>query len=97
MVAASVPGTLYDIDGCFPALMLNGGGRVHGEVWRCPTDLLSKLDDYERVERGLFRRVAIEVDGMLCWTYVAGPTLARKLTRTRRIASGDWFDRDRVR
>lgn len=87
VAGASVEGTLYDIDGAFPALVLAGTGSVPGEVWRCPTTLLPQLDEYEATATGLFRRVGLLVDGRPCWTYVAGPRLARKLTPSRRRAA----------
>jgi len=88
--AAVVGGSLYDIDGRYPALLLYGDGAVHGEVWRCPARLLRELDEHEGVADGLFRRVALQVDGRACWTYVAGPRLARQVVAKHRIASGDW-------
>ncbi|CAN5716892.1 gamma-glutamylcyclotransferase [soil metagenome] len=92
----TVGGTLYDIDDSFPALLLYGAVPVYGEVWRCPAELLLRLDEYEGTARGLFRRVGVEVatdDGTLpCWTYAAGPALARGLLPRRRLASGRWPD-----
>jgi gamma-glutamylcyclotransferase (GGCT)/AIG2-like uncharacterized protein YtfP len=91
---ATVGGILYDVDGRFPALVVYGDSPVHGEVWRCPADLLLHLDRYEGTAAGLFRRVAVEAvaDGTLlpCWTYTAGHALSRKLSLDRRIESGDW-------
>ena len=87
---AEVSGTLYDIDGHLPALVLAGQGTVRGEVWRCPVDRLLVLDAYERVEDSLFRRAGVEVDGRGCWTYVAGAALAPQLKAARRIESGEW-------
>jgi gamma-glutamylcyclotransferase (GGCT)/AIG2-like uncharacterized protein YtfP len=86
---ATIEGTLYDL-GEFPALMLYGGTPVEGEVWQCPTGLLWKLDEYEGVGRGLFRRVAIQAGDWSCWTYVAGPQLGRRLTPDRRMRDGRW-------
>lgn len=87
-------GTLYDVDGRFPALVLYGDGRVRGEVWRCPVDRLQSLDAYEGTAEGLFRRVALEVDTaegpLACWTYAAGPALSRRLLPDRRIRGGHW-------
>jgi gamma-glutamylcyclotransferase (GGCT)/AIG2-like uncharacterized protein YtfP len=84
-----VAGILYDIDGEYPALVLYGTSKVSGEIWRCPTDMLLRLDAYEATARGLFRRVAVSVESdsgiIACWAYVAGPLLARKLTPARRI------------
>jgi gamma-glutamylcyclotransferase (GGCT)/AIG2-like uncharacterized protein YtfP len=87
---ASVEGTLYDIDGAYPALVLAGTGSVDGEVWCCPPELVYELDRYEGVEDALFRRVAVMVAEYPCWAYVAGPQLARRLTPARRISSGRW-------
>ena len=87
---AHVSGTLYDIDGLHPALMLYGNTRVAGEIFRCPADRLDRLDTFEGVGDGLFRRVATEIDELPCWIYVAGPALAHRLTPGQRIASGQW-------
>jgi gamma-glutamylcyclotransferase (GGCT)/AIG2-like uncharacterized protein YtfP len=91
---ATIPGTLYDIDGRFPAVVLYGGGRVRGEVWRCPAPALARLDAYEGMASGLFRRVAIEAEtpagAIPCWTYAAGPALARRLVPARRLPGGEW-------
>ena len=86
----AVSGTLYDIDGAYPALMLYGDSPVQGEIWRCPFHVLGQLDAYESVQDGLFRRVGVEVEGIPCWTYVAGRALSRKLTRERRVTGGAW-------
>lgn len=87
---AFVEGTLYDIDGLYPALMLYGTTRVEGEIWRCPADRLAALDRFEGLDNGLFRRVAVLIDETPCWTYVAGPALAHRLTPDQRLASGRW-------
>jgi gamma-glutamylcyclotransferase (GGCT)/AIG2-like uncharacterized protein YtfP len=88
---ASVSGTLYDIDGEYPALMLYGTTPVTGEVVHIPDAArLPRLDEYEGVDQGLFRRVGVEVDGVACWTWVAGPALAHRLTPERRLADGAW-------
>ena len=89
VMKATVNGTLYGLDG-HPALMLYGSTPVHGEIWRCPAELIWQLDDYEGIDSGLFRRVAVEIEGLPCWTYVAGPRLAHELTPARRIPGGDW-------
>lgn len=88
--AATVQGFLYDTDNGFPALVLGGGGRVHGEIWRCASPLLWRLDEYEGIDDGLFRRVGVRIGDLACWTYVAGPRLSRLLTPDRRVASGAW-------
>ena len=91
---ATVRGILYDIDGRFPALVLYGDSIVHGEIWRCPVTLLLGLDQYEGIDKGLFRRVAVEAETASgrtpCWVYAAGPALSRNLALERRIESGAW-------
>lgn len=89
--AAQVGGVLYNIDDEFPALVLYGNTPIAGEVWRCASDLLPRLDAYEGVDKGLFRRIGVEVEQpgragkIACWTYVAGPALSRKLVPAQRI------------
>ena len=83
VAVASIRGTLYDIDGQYPALMLYGTQVVNGEVWHVPDAArLARLDAYEGVAEGLFRRVGLDVDGFGCWVYVAGPAVARKLVKS---------------
>lgn len=86
----TVHGTLYDIDGQYPALMLYGDTPVRGEIWQCPADSLLRLDEYEGTAEGLFRRIALEVPSetgatVPCWLYVAGPRLSRQLTPEHRL------------
>jgi gamma-glutamylcyclotransferase (GGCT)/AIG2-like uncharacterized protein YtfP len=92
-----VRGILYDIDGRYPALVLYGAAPVHGRIWRCPSDLLLRLDEYEGTGQGLFRRVALDVEHdnghIPCWLYIAGPALSRRLTAERRIEGGRWGTR----
>lgn len=92
---ASLAGTLYDLDE-YPALVLYGETPVRGEVWRCPPELLWRLDEYEGTGRGLFRRVAVTVSDIPCWTWVAGPALAPQLVPDRRASNGEWRPRPRV-
>jgi gamma-glutamylcyclotransferase (GGCT)/AIG2-like uncharacterized protein YtfP len=92
----TVGGTLYDIEGRYPAIVLYGDAPVAGEVWRCPADRLLSLDAYEGTDSGLFRRVAVEVslgDGRQVsgWIYAAGPALSRQLRPERRLVVGDWL------
>lgn len=84
---ATVQGTLFDT-GPYPALLLAGTDRVEGEIWRCPAWVLPRLDRYEGVADGLFRRVGLRVDGVACWVYVAGPALGPRLTPDSRTQSG---------
>ena len=94
----TIGGTLYDIEGRFPALVHYGSDPVRGEIWRCPADLLLGLDSYEGTASGLFRRVAVEIESdggerMPCWVYTAGPALSRQLTPANRVPSGRWQPR----
>jgi gamma-glutamylcyclotransferase (GGCT)/AIG2-like uncharacterized protein YtfP len=93
LTEATVEGTLYDLVD-HPALMLYGSTPVHGEVWRCPLELLVRLDEYEGTDRGLFRRVAVTASGIPCWAYVAGAALASRLTPDRRMDGGRWTPAD---
>lgn len=91
----AIGGTLYDIEGRFPALVHYGSDPVSGEIWRCPGDLLLTLDAYEGTASGLFRRMAVEIETdegemLPCWIYTAGPSLSRHLTPANRIAAGRW-------
>lgn len=95
---ATVHGTLYDIDGNFPAIVLYGDTPVTGTLWRCPVERLRDIDAYKGVAKGLFRRVGtsalVAENGantqQPCWIYVAGPSLANKLTPDARASSGQW-------
>ena len=94
----TIGGTLYDVDGRFPALVHYGSDPVHGEVWRCPAELLLELDAYEGTASGLFRRIATEIElasgeSVPCWVYTAGPTLSRQLTPENRVTSASWRPR----
>lgn len=91
----TIGGTLYDIEGRYPALVHYGADPVHGEVWRCAAELLPALDSYEGTAAGLFRRIAVEVatdtgELLPCWVYTAGPALSRQLTPANRVASNIW-------
>lgn len=89
MGEGAVRGTLYNV-GEYPALLLGGEGEVEGEVWRCPAPLLRVLDRYEGTREGLFRRVAVEVGDVACWTYVAGPKLGPRLRPGAVVPTGRW-------
>lgn len=89
--AARVAGALYDVNGEYPTLVLDGSGSVQGEVWRCPAGVLRRLDRYEQVAVGLYSRVRVRAGEHDCWTYVAGTALAEVLTAERRITGGCWL------
>lgn len=87
---AEVTGTLYDVGGRYPALVLEGATPVRGEVWSGPDEALERLDEYEGVEEGLFRRVVVEIGGEPCWAYVAGPALVPRLAASAVVEGGEW-------
>ena len=87
VVSAAVRGTLFDL-GEYPAALLSGGDPIEGTIWRCPASRLPRLDRYEGVETGLFRRVGARIDDYACWVYVAGPGLAHRLTPAARVTPG---------
>lgn len=84
---AVVRGTLFQVGSSYPALLLAGDDPVEGEIWRCPAALLPRLDQYEGVADGLFRRVGLRVADIACWVYVAGPALGPRLTPDSRVRS----------
>lgn len=87
---AQVRGTLHDVEGRFPALVPEGEGAVRGEVWAGPEEALARLDAYEGVGEGLFRRVRLEAAGKACWAYVAGPRLLGRLSAATVLPGGEW-------
>jgi gamma-glutamylcyclotransferase (GGCT)/AIG2-like uncharacterized protein YtfP len=89
---ATVRGTLYDLPAGYPALVLDGGGRVHGELVDPPdARLLGVLDAYEGVAEGLYDRVAVDAKvglrTMRAWTYVLDAPRARN---GRIVRGGRW-------
>jgi gamma-glutamylcyclotransferase (GGCT)/AIG2-like uncharacterized protein YtfP len=100
---AMVPGRLYDL-GPYPALVSVDEGEpaeyhVVGELYRLHpdrwADVLARLDAYEGVEAGLYRReqwTALRDDGLEvpAWVYV----YARPLRDATLIPSGDYFAPD---
>jgi gamma-glutamylcyclotransferase (GGCT)/AIG2-like uncharacterized protein YtfP len=86
-------GVLYDTGHGYPAMVAGGGGWVVGERVRCPAADLARLDAYEGVGEGLYRREALrDEEGVRCWVYVAGPALRSRLGPERLIESGDWLE-----
>ena len=76
----------------FPAAVPGGKKPIIGEVYDLDDErYFSYLDRMEGVERGLYRRVVVEVEGkdkLLTWMYVWGkPTINAPI-----VPSGDWFD-----
>lgn len=84
-----VPGKTFS----FPFIQPLEGFVVAGNVIEVDATGLSDLDRYEGVDRGLYKRVKVQVldsqsNTEEAWVYVAGPALAYPL-----IQSGDWFNR----
>jgi gamma-glutamylcyclotransferase (GGCT)/AIG2-like uncharacterized protein YtfP len=95
-VADRVRGRLYDL-GPYPALLDCGDAHaswVEGHVRSVnPGELSERLDPYEGVDEGLYRRVAATTEaGRLVWVYEYArplpPTARGPLTRWVRARSG---------
>lgn len=70
--ARTVPGfQLFDLGG-FPGLYPAPGddGSVAGEVWSVDATALARLDAFEGVHEGLYRRVAVPLQPPFATTYV---------------------------
>ena len=87
--AAAVQGTLFDVEGVGPALMLAGNTSIPGEVRRIRASALEELDARARVREGIYRRVGVQVGETPCWAWVAGPKLAPRLATGRRSRGGE--------
>ena len=97
---ATVSGALYRIS-WYPGLVLDGDGRVSGEVYRVGPELLRALDEFEglaagEIEGSEYRRVKVEADAgrhpdekrVEVWIYEwTGPVDGKNW-----IKSGDWLD-----
>ncbi|WP_076998710.1 gamma-glutamylcyclotransferase [Variovorax sp. KK3] len=91
---ASVHGTLYDLGG-YPGVVLDGSGRVAGEVYAITESLEAQLDRLEEVEPDgngeyIRREVRVRVgnDELACLVYEIHPS---RIAGRRVIGSGDWF------
>ena len=79
----------------FPFIQaMEGYGDVQGNIIEVDDEGLTKLDKYEGVDRGMYKRIKVRafmgshLDSEEVWVYVAGPALAYPL-----IESGDWLNR----
>ena len=78
--------------GPFPALLRGGQTSVAGEVLEVTSEVLAKLDQFERCPR-LYRRESVNLmDGTQAWAYVMHPDRAAT-RRSQPIASGVWTQR----
>lgn len=96
---ATVGGALYRIS-WYPGLVLDGDGRVSGEVYRVGPELLRALDEFEglaagEIEGSEYRRVRVEAfagdeEGLEVWVY----EWKGAFNEDERIQSGDWLAAD---
>jgi gamma-glutamylcyclotransferase (GGCT)/AIG2-like uncharacterized protein YtfP len=64
---------LFNVVGKGYPYIIPGRGRVKGEVWNAPYDVLPKLDEEKDVGDGLYTRETVRTrDGIECFTYVWG-------------------------
>lgn len=84
----TITGTLYDLK-AFPAVRLEGGTRVKGEVHCYPAQVLEHLDRIEN--RGvLYEREEIVTDGGTpCYIYEIKKEVLEKVNSTI-IENGEW-------
>lgn len=96
---ATVGGVLYRIS-WYPGLVLEGDGRVTGEVHRVGPELLRALDEFEglaagEIEGSEYRRVKVEAllggeEELEVWVY----EWKGAFNEDERIQSGDWLAAD---
>ena len=91
---ASIAGTLYDL-GTYPGIVLDGAGRVRGEVYRiepvveAALDLLEEVaedDSGEYIKREV--RVAVGAQRLDCLVYEIHPS---RMKGHPGIGGGDWI------
>lgn len=91
---ASIAGTLFDL-GAYPGIVLEGEGRVRGEVYAIEPAVEAALDVLEEVaddDSGEYikRQVRVDVGGQWfdCLVYEIHPT---RIAGRAVIESGDWI------
>lgn len=74
--ARTAPGyRLYDL-GDYPGMIADAADKegVTGELWSVTQDALARLDDFEGVDEGLYRRAPVVLlppqDGVVAYTYL---------------------------
>ena len=88
---AHVRGTLYNL-GYYPGYTQTGNDLVEGEIHDITTDELKKLDLYEGVPQGLYRREVIKTeDGDNVWVYIYAMSIHPTVPK---IADGRWTNHD---
>lgn len=91
---AVIAGTLYDL-GAYPGLVLDGKGRIVGEIYRIEPEVEAALDVLEEAaddDSGEYikRQVAVDVGAQRfeCLVYEIHPT---RIKGRAVIGSGDWI------
>jgi len=91
---AAIAGTLYDL-GAYPGLVLNGRGRVLGEIYRIEPEVEAALDVLEEVaddDSGEYIKRRVTVDAgtrqFECLVYEIHPA---RIGGQAVIGSGDWI------
>jgi gamma-glutamylcyclotransferase (GGCT)/AIG2-like uncharacterized protein YtfP len=85
--ASTVPGyALYDL-GAYPAMVAEGNGCVHGELFDVEEGMLARLDRFEGCPHLYARRPVGLAAGTWADAYLQRPEQVRGY---RRIESGDW-------
>jgi len=92
--ARTAPGfRLFDL-GEYPGMVADPGSpiSVKGEVWSVSDEALARLDAFEGVPEGLYRRVAIRLQEPFGADLVETYLYAQEITGRSEIASGTWRD-----
>lgn len=82
---------LFDL-GEYPGMIAdpNSAVRVTGEVWSVSDEALTRLDAFEGVPEGLYRRVAISLERPFSEEAVQTYLYARTISEQPEILSGGW-------
>jgi gamma-glutamylcyclotransferase (GGCT)/AIG2-like uncharacterized protein YtfP len=92
--ARTVPGfRLFDL-GNYPGMIADPSSpiSVTGEVWSVSHEALARLDAFEGVPEGLYRRVALQLLEPVGAEAVQTYLYAQDVSGRREIASGAWSD-----
>jgi gamma-glutamylcyclotransferase (GGCT)/AIG2-like uncharacterized protein YtfP len=98
---ASIQGMLFRAD-ALPLLIMEGSGRVHGQLFRVSRERLRTLDQLSAegaFQGGRYRRQQVPVsipgndEAIYAWAYVCGNGVGAAVA----IPSGDWLDAEKPR
>lgn len=89
--AETAPGYLLFEVGGYPGLVARAGGgtQVRGEIWSVSTDALRRLDRFEGVAEGLYRRERVAMAGEFSPLEVEAYVYARDV-RGRPEVGAEW-------